>query len=103
MLRLQAMTSTTEDQSLMQALAVLLKHENRRSVLIDDEVDFSFTNERWKRTVLVKTDEGERINRQHFEVCVFSALAAEIKSGDISSTVVTRSFGVCGRHYLILF
>jgi TnpA family transposase len=84
MLRLQAMTSTTEDQSLMQALAVLLKHENRRSVLIDDEVDFSFTNERWKRTVLVKTDEGERINRQHFEVCVFSALAAEIKSGDVA-------------------
>lgn len=60
MLRLQTMTSTTEDQSLMQALAVLLKHENRKSLLIDDEVDFSFTNERWKRTVLVKTDDGER-------------------------------------------
>jgi hypothetical protein len=59
MLRLQTMTSTTEDQSLMQALAVLLKHENRKSLLIDDEVDFSFTNERWKRTVLVKTDDGE--------------------------------------------
>lgn len=84
MLRLQTMTSTSEDQSLMQALAVLLKHENRKSLLIDDEVDFSFTNERWKRTVLVKTDDGERINRQHFEVCVFSALAAEIKSGDVA-------------------
>jgi hypothetical protein len=60
MLRLQTMTSTTEDQSLMQALAVLLKHENRKSILIDDEVDFSFTNERWKRTVLVKTDDGKR-------------------------------------------
>ncbi len=84
MLRLQTMISTTEDQSLMQALAVLLKHENRKSLLIDDEVDFSFTNERWKRTVLVKADDGERINRQHFEVCVFSALATEIKSGDVA-------------------
>lgn len=84
MLRLQTMTSTTEDQSLMQALAVMLKHENRKNLLIDDEVDFSFTNERWKRIVLVKTDDGERINRQHFEVCVFSALAAEIKSGDVA-------------------
>lgn len=84
MLRLLTMTSTTEDQSLMLALGVLLKHENRKSVLIEESVDFSFTNERWKRSVLVKTETGERINRQHFEVCVFSALAAEIKSGDVS-------------------
>ena len=84
MLRLLTMISTTEDKSLMQALDVLLKHEHRKSVLIDDTVDFSFTNERWKRTVQVKTEDGERINRQHFEVCVFSALAAEIKSGDVA-------------------
>jgi TnpA family transposase len=84
MLRLLTMTSTTEDKSLMQALDILLKHEHRKSVLIDDTVDFSFTNERWKRTVQVKTEDGERINRQHFEVCVFSALAAEIKSGDVA-------------------
>jgi len=84
MLRLLAMTSTTEDTSLMQALDVLMKHEHRKCVLIDDTVDFSFTNGRWKRTVQVKTENGERINRQHFEVCVFSALAAEIKSGDVA-------------------
>ena len=84
MLRLLTMTSTTEDKSLMQALDILLKHEHRKSVLIDDTVDFSFTNERWKRTVQVKTEDSERINRQHFEVCVFSALAAEIKSGDVA-------------------
>ena len=84
MLRLLTMTSTTEDKSLMQALDVLQKHEHRKSVLIDDTVDFSFTNERWKRTVQVKTEDGERINRQHFEVCVFSALATEIKSGDVA-------------------
>ncbi len=84
MLRLLTMTSTTEDKSLMQALDILLKHEHRKSVLIDDTVDFSFANERWKRTVQVKTEDGERINRQHFEVCVFSALAAEIKSGDVA-------------------
>lgn len=84
MLRLLIMTSTTEDKSLMQALDVLMKHEHRKSLLIDDTVDFSFTNERWKRTVQVKTEDSERINRQHFEVCVFSALATEIKSGDVA-------------------
>jgi TnpA family transposase len=84
MVHLLTMTSTSEDRSLMQALDILLEHENRKGAWIDEAVDFSFTNERWKRTVLVKTDDGERISRQHFEVCVFSALAAEIKSGDVS-------------------
>lgn len=84
MVHLLTMTSTSEDQSLMQALEVLLAHENRKGAWIDEAVDLSFTNERWKRTVLVKTDGGERISRPHFEVCVFSALAAEIKSGDVS-------------------
>lgn len=84
MVHLLTMTSTSEDRSLMQALDVLLDHENRKVAWVEEAVDFSFTNERWKRTVLVKTDSGERISRQHFEVCVFSALAAEIKSGDVS-------------------
>lgn len=84
MVHLLRMASTSEDRSLMQALDVLLEYENRKSVWIDETVDFSFTNERWKRTVLVKAEDGERISRQHFEVCVFSALAAEIKSGDVS-------------------
>lgn len=84
MAHLLTMTSTSEDRSLMQALDVLLEHENRKGAWIGEGVDFSFANERWKRTVLVKTDDGERISRQHFEVCVFSALAAEIKSGDVS-------------------
>ena len=84
MVHLLTMTSTSEDRSLMQALDVLLAHENRKGGWIDEAVDFSFANERWKRTVFVKVDDGERISRQHFEVCVFSALAAEIKSGDVS-------------------
>lgn len=81
---LLTMASTSEDRSLIQALAVLLKYEHRKGAWIEEPVDFSFTNERWKRTVLKKTDDGERIIRQHFEVCVFSALATELKSGDIS-------------------
>ncbi|MBL8470801.1 MAG: Tn3 family transposase [Rhodocyclaceae bacterium] len=84
MVHLLTMASTSEDQSLMHALDVLLAHENRKGAWIDEAVDLSFTNERWKRTVVVKTDDGECMSRQHFEVCVFSALAAEIKSGDVS-------------------
>ncbi|MFA6172237.1 MAG: Tn3 family transposase [Kiritimatiellales bacterium] len=84
MVHLLTMTSTSEDRSLIQALTILLKHEHRKGTWIEEPVDFSFTNERWKRAVLEKTESGERIIRQHFEVCVFSALAAELKSGDVS-------------------
>jgi hypothetical protein len=84
MVHLLNLGSTSEDQSLMRAIEILLSQENRKSVWIDEPVDLSFANERWKRTVLESTDQGERISRQHFEVCVFSSLAAEIKSGDVS-------------------
>jgi hypothetical protein len=80
MVHLLTLTSTSQDRSLIQALDILLDYENRKVGWIDEAVDFSFTNERWKRTVMV----DDRINRQHFEVCVFSSLANEIKSGDVS-------------------
>jgi len=84
MVHLLTLLPTSQDQSLMQAIGILLEYETRKTAWIDEAVDFSFTNERWKRTVLNKTNEGERISRPHFEVCVFSALAAELKTGDIA-------------------
>lgn len=80
MVHLLDLTSTSQDQSLMRAINLLLEYENRRITLIEEKIDFSFTNERWKKTII----QGDKISRQHFEVCVFSSLAAEIKSGDIS-------------------
>ncbi|MDE2422485.1 MAG: Tn3 family transposase [Gammaproteobacteria bacterium] len=80
MVRLLTLSSTSQDQSLMAAIEILLEYEHRKIAWIEEKIDFSFTNERWKKTVI----NGDRISRQHFEVCVFSALAAEIKSGDVS-------------------
>ena len=48
------------------------------------EVDLSFASEQWQRTVLTRTDKGQRIARRHFEVCVFSSLANALKSGDVA-------------------
>ncbi len=86
LLQALTLTSTSEDQSLMQALAILRQYENRKGAWIEEAVDWSFTNARWQRTVRVKTDDGERLHRRHFEVCVFSALAADLKSGDVAIT-----------------
>jgi hypothetical protein len=39
----------------------------------------------WRKNLLQRTDAGEgRIHRRHFEACVFSTLADELKAGDVA-------------------
>lgn len=78
------LNSTSQDQSLMQALDYLLEHEHRRGEWLPDEVDLSFVSERWLRAIYGMHDGELMLNRRHFEVCLFTYLAAELKSGDIS-------------------
>lgn len=79
-----APASTTRDESLITALNFMLENEDRRGDTLAGAVDLSFASERWQRTVY-RVEGGEvLINRRHFEVCVFTHLAAELKSGDVS-------------------
>lgn len=49
-----------------------------------DEVDLSFASEAWQRIIRVKKRVGGyEIARRHLEVCVFSSLATEMKTGDV--------------------
>ncbi len=92
--------STTQDQALLKALEVVLAHERKRSDWIDaEDVDLSFVSDRWQK--LVKNSEAgqDRVNRRQLEVCVFSYLAAELKSGDISITG-SESFADYRQHLL---
>lgn len=75
--------STSQDQTLIEALSFLLANTHRRGVWLPAEVDLSFASEPWQRLVLVRQGTQVRMVRRHFEVCVFSYLAAELKSGDI--------------------
>lgn len=84
MVRLLDLSSTSEDQTLMEAISLVLEHENRRGDWIDADVDLSFANERWRRVVLHRGEDGFRLHRRHFEICVFSCLANELKSGDVA-------------------
>jgi len=76
--------STSQDQSVINALNYLLENENRRGDWLPDEVDLSFASERWLRTIYGMQKGELMLNRRHFEVCVFIYLAAELKTGDIS-------------------
>lgn len=75
--------STSSDRKLVEAVEMLRSNFHRRGEWIKDEVDLSFASHQWQQMVLVKDKNGTKIMRRHFEVCVFSYLAAELKSGDI--------------------
>ncbi|NHN33221.1 Tn3 family transposase [Paenibacillus agricola] len=78
--------TTTQNQSLMDALSFLLTNETKRVDLLPASISLSFASTQWRRTVTVKTEEGLFLSRRHFEVCVFSQLASELKTGDLFVT-----------------
>ncbi len=75
--------STSQDCSLMAALAFVLAHEDRRpKCLPTGDLDLSFLSDRWRKLVVEVRDGKTYLVRQQFEVCIFSYLAAELKTGD---------------------
>ncbi|OVZ44539.1 Tn3 family transposase [Pseudomonas aeruginosa] len=74
---------TTQDRSLIQALQLIQDSENLHRVWIDEHVDLSFASERWVKVVRRPASEGPPTNRRYLEVCVFSYLASELRSGDM--------------------
>lgn len=85
MVRSLDLVTTTEDTALVDAIQVVLEHERARGDWLDQPVDLSFTSQLWRSTLIHRAENGEeRVHRRHFEVCVFSALANELKSGDIA-------------------
>lgn len=85
MVRLLQLTSTTEDKSLINAIDLILANERARGDWLDNPVDLTFATQLWRKTVLGRDESGkERIHRRHLEICVFSTLANELKSGDVA-------------------
>jgi hypothetical protein len=87
------MKSTTQDQALLSALEVVLTHEHKRvDWIAAEDVDLSFASDRWQK-LLKQPVNGQKdgINRRQLEVCVFSQLAADLRSGDLS-VVGSESF-----------
>jgi TnpA family transposase len=74
---------TTQDRSLIQALQIIQDSESLHREWIDENVDLSFASERWVKIVRRPTSEGPPTNRRYLEVCVFSHLASELRSGDL--------------------
>ena len=76
--------STTQDQSLVHALTFILSQENRRSLFLPETLDLSFALEVWQHLVRVKRRKRTKLVRRHLEVCIFTAVADELKAGDLA-------------------
>src|SRR5438874_132931 len=76
--------STTQDQALMNAVAFILEHEQDPKKFLPATLDLSFASGDWQRTVMVRRKHKDCYIRQHLETCVFSYVAAELKSGDLA-------------------
>jgi hypothetical protein len=67
----------------VKAVEILLSNSHRRGEWIATELDLSFISQQWQKLVIIQSKDATKVMRRHFEICIFSDLAAELKSGDI--------------------
>ena len=78
--------STSEDTALITALQTLLAMPDRTPQLLPVPSDLSFTTEAWRELLIQRPAQGEPfMDRRLYEICVFSSLANDLKSGDIAA------------------
>ena len=84
LIKILQFSSTSSNQSLMSALDFLLENETKRGIYLMPGVSLDFASEKWRRTIQKTIDSFPLFERNQFEMCVFSYLAQELKSGDIA-------------------
>ncbi|MEL7225873.1 MAG: transposase, partial [Cyanobacteria bacterium J06576_12] len=74
--------SASEDETLSEAMAFILRHQHTRRKHLPLDIDVSFMSRAWRQLVIVSVDGQQKLVRQHLEVCVFASLAVALKTGD---------------------
>jgi len=75
--------STSQDRSLMAALAFVLAHEDRRPKwLPSNDLDLSFLSDRWRKLVVEIRDGKTCLVRQQFEVCILGFFVQTLEKRD---------------------
>ncbi len=82
LVRLLDIRSTTQDRTVRAALTFLVEHEPHRGKYLPNSIDLSFAKEQWQRTIYVRRKNQVMLDRRHLEVCIFTHVAAELKTGD---------------------
>ena len=75
--------STTSEQSVIEALNFIKENQDKRGEFLKNSISLDFASSQWRKLVLIKQGEDNKVVRRHLEVCVFSYLMTELRSGDI--------------------
>jgi TnpA family transposase len=86
LVRMLDIKSTTQDQSLLDALQFLLENETKRTEFLPATIKLSFASTQWEKLIISKKDGETKLARRHLEICVFSYLSSELKTGDLYIT-----------------
>lgn len=80
---LMEIRSTTQDTSLLEALAVVIAHRRTRRDELPVLLDLGFASQRWQTFVMKRRKGRLVLNRRAPEVCVFVHLADALQAGDL--------------------
>ena len=83
LLELMTVRSATQDNSLVEALAVVTAHRHARRDDLAVSVDLAFATQRWANFVTRPWTGKSVFDRRALEVCVFVHLADALQSGDV--------------------
>ena len=80
---------STQDRTLTDALELIKIYQDKHRIgWITESIDLSFASDRWRK--LLHEGDGDGfglgVSRRSLEICVFSYLAEELRSGDLSVT-----------------
>ncbi|WP_449415980.1 Tn3 family transposase [Phormidium nigroviride] len=74
--------STSADESVIDALKFILENEGKRGKYLPFNINLGFINKNWRSLVIKEVEGTQVLVRQQLEICVFSYLANELKTGD---------------------
>lgn len=84
MLDLLEIHSTTQDEMVVNALRFIRLHQEEKLSLLPAEISLEFASQRWRQQVIREQEGIIWYDQRQLEVCVFSYVAAELRSGDLA-------------------
>lgn len=93
--------SSTQDQSLMQAMNLVVANHKKRTewLKLKEDIDLSFAGSQWQK--LIYGANKQTINKKHLEACVVSFLAKELNIVAILLCMVLNSMLIFDKIYFL--
>jgi TnpA family transposase len=82
------LVSTSQDQSLIDAVRFVLNHKSSRAdwLTVPTDIDLSFVSDKWMPLLTGQKRPNslfDKVHRRNFELCIFTQVMNELKSGDL--------------------